>query len=248
MATFEEKIGADGIQTFRLKDDKFLIGESVYLRLPNITADILNGSWHSWFNDLAITRFLTHGVFPINRESQANFISAEMAKPNTLILCVVHKESAKHLGVISLKNMDLVNRTAEIAIVMGPHKLPGAPALEAMALLVKHAFDRLNLEMLYAGQHESLWKWINQLRLIGFKIDGFRKNAGVRNRQPYGAFLTSVCADDFYRLQVARGGEIFAPSITELLAKRNRNNPLEECQRILDRLNKQSAPADKDDI
>ena len=59
-----------------MKDAPFISGTVVGLRMPNIDDDILNGSWHEWFNDQGITEFLGHGVFPVNRHQQAAFITS----------------------------------------------------------------------------------------------------------------------------------------------------------------------------
>lgn len=221
-----------------LREDRFLLGTTVYLRPPDIESDVMRGRWHSWFNDPEITKHLVHGVFPMQRGGQAALVAELMEKRDALLLSVVDVKRDAHIGIVSLKGIDPVNRVAEIGIVMGRHKIPGAP-LEAMALLMKHAFERLNLDMLRAGQHEGLWQWVNILSLIGFRIDGYRPNAGVRNRASYGVFLTSVCAEDFCALQSERGGDILAPSLDELLSKRSRKNPVDSFKEALNRLNQE---------
>lgn len=208
-------------------DDPFLIGRSIYLRTPQVEKDIVSGNWHQWFNDLTNTQFLVHGVFPMTRELQADLINSLISDSSTLLLCIINKKNNENVGVISLKSISMVNRTAEIGIVTFPHiKAIGTGAIEAMSLLMKHAFDRLNLEMLYAGQHEGLWKWINSLSMVGFEIDGFRPKMGVRNGKSYGVFLTSVSAENFYALEEEREGDILNPSPLEILRSRSKNNPV----------------------
>ena len=215
---------------------ELISGESIYLRLPDIERDIIHGSWHTWFNDPDITEYLTHGVYPIDRKEQADLIKEEMAKNNSLILCVIQREQNKHIGVISLKNIDLINKTAEIGIVMGPNRSPVA-AFEAMSILMRHAFDRLNLSLLYAGQHEGLWKWVSALSLIGFRIDGFRRHVGFRNGKSYGVFLTSVSAEDFYGLLRSRNGQILTEHPISLLKDRNNISPVEEIDGMINDFN-----------
>ncbi len=206
--------------------DQFLTGEHVYLRLPCIDTDVLKGDWHSWFNDAQVTKYLVHGAYPINREQQAEFVRSAMNDPRTLLLAIIDRKSDQHIGVISLKAIDHLNRNAEIGIVMGRNPTPGA-ALEAMALLIEHAFTRLNLHRIFAGQHEGLWKWINQLVLIGFELEGYRKDAGLRNGEYYGTVLTAVLAPRFFELTTARGGKILSPSLDALLRSRRKENVVE---------------------
>ena len=156
-----------------------LEGTIVELRAPDLENEILKGDWHSWFNDSKITRFLEHGLYPNTREKQYKFIANELTNDSNLILSIYEKKTNRHIGVISLKNIDFINSNAEIAIVMGVSNIAGS-AIEAMALLTEHGFNRLNLQKLYTGQHESLWKWVNVLRTIGFKVEGLNQiNAKV---------------------------------------------------------------------
>lgn len=219
-----------------MKETPFIRGAVVSLRMPNVDEDVLNGSWHEWFNDQGITEFLGHGVFPVNRNQQATFITNEMSKSSSLILAIDSNETGSHIGVISLKSINHIQRTAEIAIVMGFDKIHCA-ALEAMALMTKHAFNRLNLSKLYAGQHESLWKWVNTLGLIGYEVEGFRENWGYRNGKPWGVIMTGVSADNFYALQKARGGDILQGDVIKLSMTRSKLNFLQSLRQHLTDIN-----------
>lgn len=219
-----------------MKDAPFIRGTVVSLRMPNIDADILNGSWHEWFNDQEITEFLGHGVFPVNPDRQAEFIASEMSKSSSLILAIDSNETGAHIGVVSLKSINHIQRTAEIAIVMGFDKVHGA-ALEAMALMTKHAFNRLNLLKLYAGQHESLWKWVNTLGVIGYKVEGYRECWGYRNGKPWGAIMTGVSADHFYELQAARGGDILQGDVKKISLTRSKVNFIQSLRQSLMNIN-----------
>ncbi|MCC7250944.1 GNAT family protein [Hyphomicrobium sp.] len=218
----------------------FLVGRSIYLRSPSIERDVVGGRWHEWFNDQINTKYISHGVFPVTMEMQAEYVRAAMSNASTLLLAIVDIQSDEHIGVISLKNIDLISRAAEIGIVMAPGRAAGKTgAIEAMAVLMKHAFSRLNLDMLYAGQHEGLWKWVNTLSLIGFRIDGIRQHAGRRDGISYSVFLTSVLASEFRRLEQQRGGDILSPSPLELLRGRPRENPMDLVGRALQGANEQ---------
>lgn len=213
----------------------FLRGQVVYLRPPDIQADIRDGSWHQWFNDPNTTRYLEHGVFPIGRTEEAQFVESEIKNPSSLILAVVALKTHQHIGVISLKSIDLINRNAEIAIVMSQRRVPGA-ALEAMALLTKHGFDKLNLIKIYAGQHEGLWKWVNTLELIGYKLEGYRRTAGIRFGKSYGAVIMAVCADDFYAIEPACGRAGLIEGLPGLLRTRRKKNMVAELKATIDQL------------
>ena len=210
----------------------FLRGQVVNLCVPDVEQDVIKGDWHQWFNDYVTTKHLVHGVYPVSKQQEACIVSQEIEEKNSLLLTVVHKETEKHIGVISLKNIDHLNRKAEISLVLGPYPIVGA-GLEAMALLTQHGFDRLNLQKIYAGQHEGLWQWINTLELIGYRIEGYRKDFGYRNGSAYGVILTGVTAGQFNSLKDARGGNVLLPSVEKLCQQRRRENLVDELKEFL---------------
>lgn len=216
--------------------DVFLVGKLVSLCQPNIEMDILNGSWHTWFNDKKLTEFLEHGNRPISASEEADIVRAEMSKPSSLILTIVSNANKEVIGVISIKDINHVHRRAEIALVTSGARLPGA-ALEAMALLTEHAFDRLNLQKLYAGQHEGLWKWVNSLALIGYKVEGLRRCQGFRNGESYDVILTGITAQDFYKIRAERMGDVLTGDVSALVRTRKKVNVVTELKRILAQAN-----------
>lgn len=220
------------------EQDIFIEGKLVILRLPRVDSDVLNGQWHSWFNDSKITEYLEHGVFPVSKERQAELIASELCNASSLILAIVSRASGQHIGVISIKSINFLQRKGEIAIVMGPNADRGA-AIESMALMTEHAFDRLNLQKLYAGQHEGLWKWVNALALIGYKIEGYRENWGICDGRSWGAVITAVEAKEFYNLKNARGGDILNGDPVALQSKRAKLNFVPELKNLLRDLNGQ---------
>lgn len=213
----------------------FLEGKIIYLRRPDLQIDIIDGNWHQWFNSLETTKYLTHGIFPVTQEEELNIIKADISSSKNLILAIAEEENKSAIGVISLKNIDYINRRAEIVIVLGKRAKKGA-ALEAMALLTQHAFDRLNLEKLYAGQHEGLWKWVNTLELIGYQIEGYRKNFGRRDCYHYGIILTGITSERFKHLRELRSGNILGNDIEILLKQRSKVNKIPQLAEYLESL------------
>ena len=207
-------------------DDIFLEGKTVILRQPVIEKDVMQGHWHSWFNDPVTTQYLIHGVYPVNREQQAEIVAGEMADPSSLLLVVIDKETSRHIGVVCLKFINLALRSAALSIVFGDRSVKGA-ALESVALLTKHAFDRLNLTRVSGGQNASLWKWMNSLELIGYQLDGYSQDYGRRNGEKYDVATYSITSTRFYELQKQRGGNICTTSLPDLIKRKSKENKTE---------------------
>jgi len=207
--------------------DIFLQGDLVYLRQPDIQKDVLEGHWHTWFNDPDITQHLVHGTQPVNREQQAAIVQSEIDNPNSLLLAVFEKKTERHVGIIALTHISHALRSASMSIVFGEQDIKGA-ALEALALITKHGFDRLNLQRIYAGQHADHWSWMNSMELIGYQIEGYHPHYAVRNGKAYDTISYGITSERFYDLQENRGGNILSPSVDALYAMKSAENKTEK--------------------
>lgn len=216
-------------------NENFLRGTRVSLRSPNLPDDVYDGGWHLWFNDLKITEHLEHGLRPVDAHQEVEILNRAISNPSNLIFAIVSNLDNRLIGTISLKEINYIQRRAEIALVMARNSPPGA-ALEAMALMTKHAFDRLNLQKLYAGQHEGLWKWVNTLRTIGYAIEGYRQNYGFRDGGSYGVLLTGISAEQFYELEAVRGGDILCGDPLKTAKTRLTKNPTQRLRELLNML------------
>ena len=75
---------------------------------------------------------------------------------STLVLAVELKNDCKHIGNISLQQIDMINRQAEIAFVFGDKSSWGRGyATRAAKLLMEHAFKELAMNRIYFGTSEE---------------------------------------------------------------------------------------------
>jgi [ribosomal protein S5]-alanine N-acetyltransferase len=181
----------------------FLVGKNLYLR-AHIHSDI-DSNWHQWFNDSSVTKYMYKGVFPNTQEDQAAFLDeilSPSSKNNHLQLAILENETDRLIGVISLGKIDWVNRTAEIAIVIGQKDARSKHhGLEAMALCIDHGFAKMNLNRIYAGQHIGLKPWKEALvEKLGFVHEGTMREAIFSQGRYHNVVIISVLASDWFRL------------------------------------------------
>lgn len=219
-----------------IDEEAFLEGMTVYLRSPDLEKDVLNGRWFAWFNDKQVTKYLGQGAYPNTRAKQIEFVEGLKHDKTRVVLCIIVKSTQQHIGVISLNNIDLLNRKAEISIVMGENRYPVEAALESMALMTEYGFERLNLNKIDAGQAEGLWKWVNTLALIGYRIEGYQEAILIRDGKVHNGAHTGITAERFYKLRAERGGNICTDNLFELLAKRQKENVMEKIRLYLNDL------------
>ncbi|MGB7403211.1 MAG: GNAT family protein [Arcobacter sp.] len=217
-------------------ENVFITGDLVYLRYPDIHKDVIDGRWAEWFNDDSITKYLYHGVFPNTKDKQVEIVKSNLDKSDMVLLSIVEKQSDKLIGIVSLKDIDLLNRVAEITIVMGNEKyIAGAP-FEAMALMTKHGFEKLNLNKIQAGQHVGLWKWINTLELIGYRLEGFIKSTHIRFGQISDSVRVGIDSKTYFDLLQQRDGNYLTDDINSLLKTRRKDNMCEKLKSLVNGL------------
>ncbi len=207
----------------------FLVGQTIYLRAPDLEADVIKGDWAQWFNDPTITKFLYHGNYPNTPEKQLEHMKAALASKDKLILAIADIETDTLVGTISLQNIDYLNRMAEIAMVIGAKDYPKYRApFEAMALLTEHTFTRLNLNRIYAGQHVGLWKWVNRLELLGYKLEGYMRDTHFCNGELCDSVRMGLLAKDFFAILKGRQGKYIPDDLLPFLSSARQDNLCEE--------------------
>jgi ribosomal-protein-alanine N-acetyltransferase len=159
-----------------MESNLFLKGVSIGLRRLN-NSDI-DGNYDNWLNNQEITKFNSHGRFPISKENLFEYVKNAYNNKNALILAVVHIESNLHIGNISLQNINWVDRNAEIAFLLGEKKFWGKGImLEAGTLLINHGFKSLNLHRLYCGTSSENIGMQKLAIKLGMQQEGMRIDA-----------------------------------------------------------------------
>ena len=185
-----------------MKLDKFIEGENLDLCIP--TEKFASQSdWYSWFNNKKITKYLEQGLYPNTREEQKNFLNKS---ENKLILMISIKNKFDYIGTISLSNINYKKKSCEIALVLNINKKynPLIP-LESIALMTEHAFEKLSINLISAGQHINLHKWQNMMELVGYKLEGLHKNKFIKGIEISDTLSISCQRKDYLLLKKNRG-------------------------------------------
>ncbi|MFC4313391.1 GNAT family N-acetyltransferase [Steroidobacter flavus] len=128
----------------------YVVGKRIYLRHP--TAADVEGRWHEWLSDEETTRWLGVQYWPNCVENQREYYAKEVRSRGRLVLAIVDIESDRHIGIVSLSGIDWVHGFADIAIIIGEKEFrTGAYTIEAISLMLRTAFLRLNLRIVKGG-------------------------------------------------------------------------------------------------
>lgn len=154
----------------------FLKGERVNLRA--LQENDLNDTYLQWLNDEEICRFNSHAVFPNTVEKMKAYFAGLHTNHNQVILAMVDRMTGKHIGNVSLQNINWISRNAEFAILLGDKDFwGGGYGTEAAKLIVEYGFQRLNLHRIYCGTIEGNKGMIKLAEKLSMKEEGRRREA-----------------------------------------------------------------------
>ena len=188
---------------------KFLIGETVDLCAPQESDFAI---WASWFNDPVITRYLEQGIFPNSVNDQKDFYMK--AKSEGRFIAMVKGKDGKLLGVTSISEINYQKKSCQISNVT-PVKSKEAilAPLEARALIVKHAFETMGMERIWASNcFPGLIKWVLKYQSLGFKVEGFAFDSFRKGEFISDSIRMSLLKADYETLKLNRGGNLWLGS------------------------------------
>ena len=123
---------------------------------------------------------------PPHFHTQIDYVQSVSSSNNDLVLAIVYKNNNIHIGNISLQNINWVDRSAEIAFILGEIDYWGKGImLEAGKLILNHAFKALNLHRVYCGTSINNFGMIKLARKLGMKKEGVRRDAIFNNNNYY---------------------------------------------------------------
>jgi RimJ/RimL family protein N-acetyltransferase len=147
----------------------FLIGAKVYLRpLEREDAPLLV----PWFNDPDVTRTLRRYRPQTLRDEEA-FLEKVTQSEHDLALGVVVRETDRLIGGTGLHQIDFKNRSCAFGISIGEKGEWGKGyGTEAAWLVVKHAFETLNLNRVWLHVYEYNQRARRSYEKLGFRQEG----------------------------------------------------------------------------
>jgi ribosomal-protein-alanine N-acetyltransferase len=135
----------------------------------------LDGPYSSWFEDLEVCKYNSHGKFAKTADYFRSFFNS-LNSEDQVVWAICHKTDG-HIGNISLQGLSFINRNAEFAILMGDRRhWHRGVALAAGKKLLHHGFSKLNLERIYCGTAATNIGMRNLAERLGMIQEGCRRN------------------------------------------------------------------------
>jgi RimJ/RimL family protein N-acetyltransferase len=155
----------------------FLIGERIYLR-PLDKGDAT--AFVTWFNDPDVTRFLLRGN-PMTLAAEEDWLERTL-RSEDVVLGIVLQEGDRLIGSTGLHQFDWRCRHASFGIGIGEKLLWGqGHGSEATALVLRHAFQTLNLNRVWLHVYEYNPRGMRVYEKLGFRREGVLRQHTFRD-------------------------------------------------------------------
>ena len=128
----------------------------------------------AWMSDPTIIKYLETRFYPQSKHRLESYLIEQNSRSDIVFLAIV---AGGHVGNIKLGPIDWIHRCAEIGLVLGKGYWGKGYGTEAIALIVDHAFNKLNLHKLTAGAYAEN---IASIRI--FEKNGFVQEGCIKSR------------------------------------------------------------------
>ncbi|MCC3670629.1 GNAT family N-acetyltransferase [Terrisporobacter mayombei] len=168
--------------------------DKVILRALN---KIDKGKILEWVNDPEI-RELTGGIYPVSEIEHEKWFENRVLDPVNKIFAIQPIDSSNIIGIIGMKNVDFINRNAEIYIYIGDKQYWGnGYGSESVGKLVEFCFNELNMHRVYLQVFEYNERAIASYRKIGFETEGMMRESLYKNGKYHNKILMSIIKNKF---------------------------------------------------
>jgi len=151
--------------------------ESNTIRLRALEPEDID-ALYTWENDTALWR-VSDTVAPFSKYILRRFIENQrydIFETRQMRLIIESKESNKPIGSVDLFDLDVLNRRAGAGIMIyDPENTGQGFAAEALSVLIRYAFQVLNLNQIYCNIAATNTKSLSLFRSKGFTVIGLKK-------------------------------------------------------------------------
>lgn len=156
---------------------------------------------NNWRNDNELINYLGAPFRYINLEVDCRWYDNYMQNRDKNLRCTIIETSDENniLGLVSLTNIDFINRSAEFHIMVGDKNNRGKGiGYFSTTEILKHAFSNMNLNRIELGVIESNYRAIKLYKKIGFKHEGIKRESTYKNGKFVNMIIMSILKEEFF--------------------------------------------------
>ena len=168
------------------------------VRLRSFREDDLKNSL-AWLNNPQVTRYLHH-MRPWSVAEEKVWIDNLMRNDDpTRTTFVVETSDGEYVGSAGLMHIDLRNRSAEAGIVIGrPEEWGRGMGTEALGLLLRHAFEEMNLHRVMLRVFTFNERGIRSYKKLGFVEEGRHRESLFRHGAWHDTITMAILQHEYF--------------------------------------------------
>ena len=155
---------------------------------------------NKWRNDSELINHLGAPFRYINLDVDYRWYDNYMQNRNTTIRCAIVEATDEDniLGLISLTNINFINRSAEFHIMIGDTKNKGKGiGYFATIEILTHAFNNMNLNRIELGVLESNTRALKLYEKVGFNREGVKCQSIYKNGKFVDMIMMAILKEEF---------------------------------------------------
>lgn len=173
----------------------FLEGKNVILRPLEKETDLLKAV--RWMNNDEVRYFIAR-YLPVSRDEEGDWFDGLKNREKDIVLAIEMKKTREFIGVIGIHRIDFHNRTATTGTVIGEKKFWGKGyGTEAKMLLLRYAFEELNLHKICSGAIEYNKRSLAYSKKCGYRVEGVLKKQFFKKGKYRDEVLLAVFKEDW---------------------------------------------------
>jgi UDP-4-amino-4,6-dideoxy-N-acetyl-beta-L-altrosamine N-acetyltransferase len=155
---------------------------------------------NKWRNDSKLINYLVAPFRYINLDVDYRWYDNYMQNQNTTIRCAIVEATDEDniLGLVSLTNINFINRSAEVHIMIGDTKNRGKGiGYFAVIEILNHAFNNMNLNRIELGVLESNTRALKLYEKVGFNHEGVKVQSIYKNGKFVDMIMMAILKEEF---------------------------------------------------
>lgn len=180
-----------------MSDVYFLKGQKIGLRAMR-REDL--PVYQEWLNSKDVTKYLEMGWRPYSERDLEAVYKEAVGATSAIVFVVCDLKTDKPIGTAGLYFLHWPGRRAQYRILLGkPEKYGKGIGTEVTRLILKHGFERLNMNTIYLGVNAENAGAIKAYEKCGFVHEGTQREFIYNNGRYYDCVNMSILARDYFK-------------------------------------------------
>lgn len=151
-----------------------------------------------WRNDEEIQNMVGGSKYFVSMENERQWVLNNTKNEHRIVLAICLVENNKFIGTVNIQDIDWINRTASIPILIGDKNEWGKGyATEARMMALNFAFNERNLHKITDYVLDDNHKSLKLHNKCGYKEEGLIRDSVFKNGKYHNQVVLGVIKEEF---------------------------------------------------